>query len=288
MNTNSDPDTIALTADAVTDALRHVPYPGLTRDLVSFGMVEHVEVHDGMRDGAARRAHPRRGRAREARAEHRSGAAAARRDGRDRSGRSSQADHRAAVAARHSRSLVGAGSARERAPRDRGRRGKGRRRQEHRGGEPRPRAGARRTACRPPRRRHLRAEPADPARHRGRRVACAHVAGEDDPAALRARSPDDQLRLLPRRRIARHLARAKGVEGREAVRARRGVARAGRPRRRSPAGNGRHPGRVSRRRSSSPAPSSSRSRRAWLPPKRGRRPRCSARSRCRCSAWWRT
>ena len=47
MNSNSDPDTIALTADAVTDALRRVPYPGLTRDVVSFGMVEHVDVHDG-------------------------------------------------------------------------------------------------------------------------------------------------------------------------------------------------------------------------------------------------
>ena len=47
MNTDSDPHTIALTADAVTDALRRVPYPGLTRDLVSFGMVEHVQVHEG-------------------------------------------------------------------------------------------------------------------------------------------------------------------------------------------------------------------------------------------------
>lgn len=35
-----------LTADAVTDALRTVAYPGLTRDLVSFGMVEHVSVCD--------------------------------------------------------------------------------------------------------------------------------------------------------------------------------------------------------------------------------------------------
>jgi ATP-binding protein involved in chromosome partitioning len=36
-----------LTAGAVTDALRGVPYPGLTRDLVSFGMVDHVSVCDG-------------------------------------------------------------------------------------------------------------------------------------------------------------------------------------------------------------------------------------------------
>ena len=36
-----------LTADLITDALRRVPYPGLTRDLVSFGMVEHVSVCDG-------------------------------------------------------------------------------------------------------------------------------------------------------------------------------------------------------------------------------------------------
>jgi ATP-binding protein involved in chromosome partitioning len=34
----------ALTSDTVTDALRRVPYPGLTRDLVSFGMVEDVDV----------------------------------------------------------------------------------------------------------------------------------------------------------------------------------------------------------------------------------------------------
>ena len=35
-----------LTAQRVTDALRAVPYPGLTRDLVSFGMVDHVSVCD--------------------------------------------------------------------------------------------------------------------------------------------------------------------------------------------------------------------------------------------------
>jgi ATP-binding protein involved in chromosome partitioning len=32
------------TVDAVTDALRRVPYPGLTRDLVSLGMLERVDV----------------------------------------------------------------------------------------------------------------------------------------------------------------------------------------------------------------------------------------------------
>src|SRR3569623_2813988 len=37
----------ALTSEAVTEALRRVPYPGLTRDLVAFGIVEHVDVHDG-------------------------------------------------------------------------------------------------------------------------------------------------------------------------------------------------------------------------------------------------
>jgi len=47
MHTARKLETIPLTADAVTDALRRVPYPGLTRDLVSFGMVEHVDVHDG-------------------------------------------------------------------------------------------------------------------------------------------------------------------------------------------------------------------------------------------------
>ena len=36
-----------LTAEVVTDALRGVLYPGLTRDLVSFGMVQHVSVCDG-------------------------------------------------------------------------------------------------------------------------------------------------------------------------------------------------------------------------------------------------
>lgn len=40
-------DSDTLTRDVVTDALRHVPYPGLTRDLVSFGMVQHVAVCDG-------------------------------------------------------------------------------------------------------------------------------------------------------------------------------------------------------------------------------------------------
>ena len=47
MHTDIDAGTTTLTADAVTDALRRVPYPGLTRDLVSFGMVEHVDVEDG-------------------------------------------------------------------------------------------------------------------------------------------------------------------------------------------------------------------------------------------------
>ncbi|HEX5385606.1 MAG TPA: P-loop NTPase [Gemmatimonadales bacterium] len=37
----------ALTSERVRDALRHVCYPGLSRDLVSFGMVEHVSVCDG-------------------------------------------------------------------------------------------------------------------------------------------------------------------------------------------------------------------------------------------------
>ena len=36
-----------LTRERVQDALARVPYPGLTRDLVSFGMVEHVSVCDG-------------------------------------------------------------------------------------------------------------------------------------------------------------------------------------------------------------------------------------------------
>lgn len=43
----SVPDGAALTRDAVTDALRSVRYPGLRKDLVSFGMVQHVAVCDG-------------------------------------------------------------------------------------------------------------------------------------------------------------------------------------------------------------------------------------------------
>ena len=47
MQTDTDTVSTALTTDRVIDALRGVSYPGLTRDLVSFGMVEHVEVLDG-------------------------------------------------------------------------------------------------------------------------------------------------------------------------------------------------------------------------------------------------
>ncbi len=47
MDTPVTTDADTLTRDAITDALRRVPYPGLTRDLVSFGMVQHVAVCDG-------------------------------------------------------------------------------------------------------------------------------------------------------------------------------------------------------------------------------------------------
>ena len=47
MHPESDHATRTLTGDSVTEALRHVAYPGLTRDLVSFGMVEDVRVRDG-------------------------------------------------------------------------------------------------------------------------------------------------------------------------------------------------------------------------------------------------
>ena len=47
MHTQIDNEPSTLTAHTVADALRGVPYPGLTRDLVSFGMVEHVDVRDG-------------------------------------------------------------------------------------------------------------------------------------------------------------------------------------------------------------------------------------------------
>ncbi|MEO6877439.1 MAG: iron-sulfur cluster assembly protein, partial [Gemmatimonadaceae bacterium] len=39
----AEPDN-ALDADTIRAALGSVPYPGLSRDLVSFGMVRHVSV----------------------------------------------------------------------------------------------------------------------------------------------------------------------------------------------------------------------------------------------------
>ncbi len=47
MHTEDARDASELTSEIVHDALRRVPYPGLTRDIVSFGMVEHVAVCDG-------------------------------------------------------------------------------------------------------------------------------------------------------------------------------------------------------------------------------------------------
>jgi ATP-binding protein involved in chromosome partitioning len=44
---NATADASLLTVERVTDALSTVAYPGLTRDLVSFGMVQHVSVCDG-------------------------------------------------------------------------------------------------------------------------------------------------------------------------------------------------------------------------------------------------
>lgn len=43
----AEPARAELTVASVTEALRQVRYPGLTRDLVSFGMVQHVSVCDG-------------------------------------------------------------------------------------------------------------------------------------------------------------------------------------------------------------------------------------------------
>jgi ATP-binding protein involved in chromosome partitioning len=45
-NDRGTPPT-TLTPERVTEALKGVAYPGLTRDLVSFGMVQHVAVCDG-------------------------------------------------------------------------------------------------------------------------------------------------------------------------------------------------------------------------------------------------
>jgi ATP-binding protein involved in chromosome partitioning len=47
MDTENSVQSPALTAESITEALREVRYPGLTRDLVSFGMVHHVSVCDG-------------------------------------------------------------------------------------------------------------------------------------------------------------------------------------------------------------------------------------------------
>jgi ATP-binding protein involved in chromosome partitioning len=47
MHAESDRAARALTSDSATEALRGVAYPGLTRDLVSFGMVEDVCVREG-------------------------------------------------------------------------------------------------------------------------------------------------------------------------------------------------------------------------------------------------
>lgn len=42
----ADTGAAELTTDRITDALRAVAYPGMTRDIVSFGMVKHVSVCD--------------------------------------------------------------------------------------------------------------------------------------------------------------------------------------------------------------------------------------------------
>ncbi len=47
MRTDDTDSADELTVEGVMDALRGVLYPGLGRDLVSFGMVEHVSVCDG-------------------------------------------------------------------------------------------------------------------------------------------------------------------------------------------------------------------------------------------------
>lgn len=43
----SFPFSVALTPQSITNVLAQVAYPGTTRDLVSFGMVQHVSVCDG-------------------------------------------------------------------------------------------------------------------------------------------------------------------------------------------------------------------------------------------------
>lgn len=47
MSGHPDVATETLTAERVRETLKSVVYPGLTRDLVSFGMVQHVAVCDG-------------------------------------------------------------------------------------------------------------------------------------------------------------------------------------------------------------------------------------------------
>jgi len=47
VNSDSDVRCATLTAESIEQTLKTVNYPGLTRDLVSFGMVQHVAVCDG-------------------------------------------------------------------------------------------------------------------------------------------------------------------------------------------------------------------------------------------------
>jgi len=74
------------------------------------------------------------------------------------------------------------------------------------------------------RRRHLRPQPADPVRHRGRRRARADDGGQAHRATRGARAAARERRLPPRRGLAGGVARAHGGQGGEAVRARRRVA----------------------------------------------------------------
>ena len=91
------------------------------------------------------------------------------------------------------------------------------------------------------------------------------LAGEADRAARALRRPADVDGLLPRRRLAGHLARSDGDGHRAAVPARRRLGRAGLPRRRPAARNGRRgadaraAGAAHRRRRSSPRRRTSRS-----------------------------
>ena len=212
-----------VTEEKVLETLRTVRFPGLSRDIVSFGFVKDLAVGGGnvsfrleittespraaeqiQRDATEKlRAMPgiQRGHDPAGPAGARAGAAPRRRRGPsafrpDPSGRPLQS---------------------------RGGLRQGRRRQVHRRRQPRPRAAAARPARRPDGLRHLRAVAADDDGHRGKAPRQRVQPDRSDRAVWRA---GHVSRIPHGRGPAGHLARADGHEGRRAVPAGRGVGQA--------------------------------------------------------------